>query len=49
MKGGTEKERDAGPTSPISDVDSRTVTSWPVSKIEIAAPSPPRPAPTTMT
>lgn len=49
MKEGTEKERDEGPTSPISDVDSRTVTSWPASKIEIAAPSPPRPAPTTRT
>lgn len=34
-------------TSPISLVDSRTVTLWPASKSPIAAPNPPSPAPTT--
>ena len=36
-------------TSAISDADSRTRTEWPARRIEIAAPSPPSPAPTTIT
>lgn len=36
-------------TSAISDAPSRTRTSWPARRIEIAAPRPPRPAPTIIT
>jgi hypothetical protein len=36
-------------TSAISDADSRTVTEWPARRMAIAAPRPPRPAPTTTT
>ena len=44
-----EDSREGGLTSAISDVDSRTRTSWPARRMAIAAPSPPSPAPTTMT
>lgn len=44
-----EDSRKGGLTSEISDADSRTRTSWPARRIAIAAPSPPSPAPTTMT
>ncbi len=37
------------PTSAISDADSRTSTSCPASKMAIAAPKPPNPAPMMMT
>lgn len=37
------------PTSAISGAASRTVTVWPARRQEIAAPRPPRPAPTTTT
>ena len=37
------------PTSEISRADSRMSTSWPARRREIAAPRPPRPAPTIMT
>jgi hypothetical protein len=36
-------------TSAISEADSRTVTEWPARRMAIAAPKPPRPAPTTTT
>jgi len=36
-------------TSAISAADSRTNTEWPARRIEIAAPRPPRPAPTMIT
>lgn len=41
--------RGKGNTSAISGADSRTVTLWPARRMDIAAPSPPRPAPTTIT
>ena len=37
------------PTSLISGAASRIVTVWPERRIEMAAPRPPRPAPTIMT
>ena len=37
------------PISPISAVDSRMWTWWPASSMEMAAPRPPRPAPTMIT
>lgn len=37
------------PTSAISGADSRTVMEWPAREREMAAPRPPRPAPTIIT